>query len=352
MASFSAEGLLEHLQQSNYSYRMSYTKRVHEANESVQNLRGNLEDFRKSVRDLKKYTSGVTSTERMEKQITGFIKSYNKISSNAGKITDKELKKQLNELDELIGSNEKQLEKIGITKNKKGKLEFDTEEFEEAETKYLDELFSGRNSFISKAGKILRGVDKNVDEAEYTTVERNISFNKKYDKNAIDFVKKLTIVQSCTADLSDIAKEAEANGEDSKSVMEKYKNKIIGVGGYFDELFRRLDSHAFQNNYETDGLDNVKAFLENEEILGKLEKIGITPQTDSEGNFGYFLMDFDYFEKCFEKPELFDKFYEAFQSLFGEGNIFANAIIDGCKKAFDDIINPEYLGVEIIDQYV
>lgn len=333
-----------------YAYTVSSKKRVVETNDDVTKLKTALDDLHKSVKYLKKYTSGVTSKERMKKQLTDFVKSYNNVAKKSEGITDKELKAELDKLENLVGNNEKFLKEIGITKNKKGKYEFDTDQFEDVKTEDIDALFAGRNSFIIQANKILGNIGKEADASECVSVVKNISYTKKYDKVLLENLRGM---QTFASDLSDIAKaagaanEAQSENKDYKSVIEENKNNILGVACDFDELFRRLAS--FENHYQLDEMDSIKTLLDDEEILNNLEKVGVKKQFDDEHNTIQLSVDFHYLDD--PSPEKFDAFCEAFEALFGENNIFANTIINGCRKAFIDIVDPESLGVTI-DQYV
>lgn len=345
----------EQLNNSNYAYTVSSKKRVVEVNDDVKNLKTTLDDLRKSVKSLKKYTSGVTSRDRLEKQLKDFVKSYNSVTKKADGITDAELKSELDGLDKLINDNEKLFKKIGITKNKKGKFEFDEDSFEDAETEDIDALFSGRTSFIAQANKMLGNIEKDADETEYSAVVRDISYTKKYDKS---FLEQLRTIQLCASDAMDIAKIAGDKAEADKAggyetAIKENISKIYGAAGIIDEMFvLRLNANLFQSSYKSEGLDSIKAVLNDESIIENLGKMGITPKYDDNGNFINFSADLKYWDnECAASPENSKAFCEAFETLFGENNTFANIIIEGCKKAFYDIVEPESLGVSIIDQH-
>ncbi len=340
----------EQLNNSNYAYTVSSKKRVVEVNDDVKNLKTTLDDFRKSVKSLKKYTSGVTSRDRLEKQLKDFVKSYNSVTKKADSITDAELKSELDGLDKLINDNEKLFKKIGITKNKKGKFEFDEDSFEDAETEDIDALFSGRTSFIAQANKMLGNIEKDADETEYSAVVRDISYTKKYDKS---FLEQLRTIQLCASDAMDIAKIAGNKAEGYETAIKENISKIYGAAGIIDEMFvLRLNANLFQSSYKSEGLDNIKAVLNDESIIENLGKMGITPNYGDNNNLINFSADLDYWNnKCAASPENSKAFCEAFETLFGENNTFANIIIEGCKKAFYDIVEPESLGVNIIDQH-
>ena len=154
--------LLQHIKDNNFSYYNSYKKQVKETNESVEEFQNKLEKFRKDVADLKKYSPGITNKSKLEKELSDFVKSYNNMEKSAENITDKNVRKQLSKLRSLFSENEKDLRKIGIKKTN-GKLTFDEDEFDDADTKVIDRLFYGKGCFIQQANKIIQ---KTEDKAE------------------------------------------------------------------------------------------------------------------------------------------------------------------------------------------
>ena len=197
---------------------------------------------------------------------------------------------------------------------------------------------------------MLGNIEKGADEAEYSAAIRDISYTKKYDKS---FLEKLRTIQLCASDAMDIAKNAGDKADGYETAIKDDINKIYGAAGIIDEMFvLRLNANLFQSSHKSEGLDSIKAVLNDESTIENLRKMGITPNYDDNNNLVDFSANLDYWDKeCAASPENSKAFCEAFETLFGENNTFANVIIEGCKKAFYDIVEPESLGVNIIDQH-
>lgn len=317
-----------------YSYTNAYTKKVREADVNVQDLQGNIEEFRKAVRNLRKYSSGVTTKSKLEKYLKDFVESYNDLKKTSGSITDEDLNKELSKLDELIGDNEKALKKIGIKKSD-DELTFDEEIFEEIEDDdYIDNLFIGKDSFINQVNKVMRNIEKRVDDSEYETVTKKVSKTTKYDKEKVDLVTSLNSLNSTVSLLKRF------NGKvSSESTSEAEKDTINTAIEQFKDLYNLnvIDRSAAD---ESGNLNNIRILCEaNEEQLSAME---IAFNTD-DGKMQISDNDLNFSSEDFK---------EAYSALFGEDASFGTSISEYCQEIFHSILNPEKIGVTIIDQYV
>ncbi|MCM1184178.1 MAG: hypothetical protein NC337_12470 [Roseburia sp.] len=316
-----------------YSYTGSYSKRVVEADDDIQSLQKNIEEFRKSVKDLKKYTSGVTSKARLEKQLKKLADSYNDMKKTSGSVTDKELCKKLSKLDELISGNERALKKIGIEKSG-DKLTLDKEALEDATDAELDSLFSGRDSFIDKIDKVMRDVDKDAANLEYETVTRRISRTVKYDKDKVDLVTSLNSLRNTVFGLQHFA-DVMVSG----SMSENDRTAMNAALEEFRQLYN-LNVEDRESLDEGDALKTIKTLcMTNEE---QLNRIGLS------FNPGDGRMEFS------GNGDVSDAdFKAAYLSLFSEENdaSFGAAVTAQCQNVFYSVIKPNDIGVTIINEY-
>lgn len=316
-----------------YSYTSVYSKKVVEANDDIQDLQKNIEEFRKSVKDLKKYTSGVTSKSRLEKQLKKLVDSYNGMKKTSGAVTDKDLCKKISKLEALMNGNEKALKKIGIEKSG-DKLTLDKETLEDATDAELDSLFAGRDNFIDQVDKIMRDVDKDAADLEYETVIRKLSKTVKYDKDKVELVTSLNSMRNNVFGLQHFA-ETMTSGSISESDQTAINTAL--------EEFRQLYNLNVidRGNMDVDNaLDAIKNLcMANEE---QFNKIGIS------FNAGDGKMEFSGNQNVSDAD-----FEEAYLSLFSTDNAFSfgEAVSTQCQNVFYSVIKPNDIGVTIINEY-
>lgn len=317
----------------NYSYRSVCAKKTVEANENVQNLQENIEKFRKNVKCLKKYTSGVTSKSRLENQIKELVDSYNGIKKTSGSITDKDLCKKLSKLDKLFSDNEKALKKIGI-KKLGNKFTFDKEALEDAADAEIDSFFIGKDSFISNADKIIRGIDKDAEDLEYETVIRNVSKTVKYDRDKIDLVASLNSLRNNILQLqyfSGVVASGSGSVEDEDTINTALKQ--------FQELYNQnvMDKSSMDEGNALNAIKNLGTVHE-----AQLNQIGLSFNADN-GR-----LEFSGNQNIFD-PD----FAKAYLSLFSTDDeaSFGAAVTTQCQNVFYLIVKPDDIGVTIINQY-
>ena len=320
--------LINKISNNDFAYTYSYKKRVREADTDVEVLQKDIEDFRKNVRSLKNYSSGVTTKSKLEKQLNKLVKSYNSMKKTAGNVTDDEVKEQMTKLENLFTDNEKNLKKIGIKKASDGKLSFDEEVFKDVEDKDIDKLFLGKDSFIDMANKIMRKVEKSADEAQYDMVERRISRTTRYDQQDIVVADKFILADAVVSTLAAYNEKVQSNALDST-----------------DQGNLELDFNILAAIYNIDP-DNKSGQKANIQQL----------YIDNKDNLAYVGLSFDADETSMSYDKDVDmsaeKFRSAYQKLFESGSDFGKGIEEYSKNAFISIINPEKLGVSIIDEQV
>lgn len=326
---YTPSDLISKISKNDFAYTNSYKKRVREADTDVEGLQKEIEDFRKNVRSLRTYSSGVTTKSKLEKHLNKLVKSYNSMKKAAVNVTDDEVKEQMSKLENLFTDNEKNLKKIGIKKASDGKLSFDKEVFEDAEDKDIDKLFLGKDSFIDMANKIMRKVEKSADEAQYDMVERRISRTTRYDQQDILLAEEYLLADSVV------------------STLEAYNNKVqsgtLDTTDKEENLYLDFRILAATYNIDPDDKSGQKANIKKLYIDNKdnLANIGLSFNTDKTS------MTFD---NTIDMTTA--SFKNAYQTLFASGSVFVNGISEYIKNAFSNIINPEKLGVSIIDEQV
>lgn len=311
----------------NCIYVNSYKKKTLEANTDVQKFQKNAEAFRKSVKELNKYSSKSSIKSKLVKQIKGFVDSYNSMKESSGKVTDKELDKQLEKLDELLAENDKKLGKIGI-KNDGGELEFDSEVFEETKGKAIDELFAGSDSFIRKVRKIMRGVEDSAEDAEFSLTERKISNTTQYSGWNIENAKPYTAIGEQVVKLKDYSKlmtgSAPLEESSKQAVSGCLKAFVEGCADFKDAKESELIKDLCKKNAD------------------KLNDVGIS--VDADGNAGFNeLSGIDVDSKSFRN---------AYQYLFGGSAAFGKAITDVSKAVLSRIEDPKKTGASAVNAYV
>lgn len=349
---YTATDFLRKLSQSNYSYTNAYRKKVCESNKDVETLQLDVAGLKKTVKDLGKAskgmvfnsgldnlkiyykktaveTKGLGSKTRLEKHFQKFAKTYNSLKSDAENVSDKELDKQMEKLDKLFEKNEKDLKKIGL-KKKNGKYVFDSETFKDADSKVINRVLEGKDSFVRQTEKIMRQIETRLDDIQYTTVQRNLVRTTKYDDDQITLASSFTLAKETTKVLGMCGELLEIG-----ALPEEYKLEIP------EDLSLFVNAYNSANQYENEDCNNLKAFCEGKET--ELAKVGIFFQEDDNGNK---IMKYD------ETTSLDDpNFQNAYIDLFGKDSEFVKNVIDFCSSGFNNTIKPENIGVSIVDIY-
>lgn len=321
--------LLNKITQNNYSYSSTYKKKITQVDEDVEKLQGNMSTFKKSMKWLKKYTTGASSKTRLEKEVKSLIKSYNEMDKNKGAITDKEIRKQLDKLDKLFTENKKNLKKIGIEKVN-GKYTIDSKEFDDADEKALSALFEGSDSFINKADKIMRKAEAGAEAVRYSRVERKITNSMDYKESDILVATFMPLAQQ-TADALNGYSAAVKSG----NLSADYKNAIKTALDLFAKSAYKSYS-ADDSGY----LDKMNQLCRDN--MDKLNKLGIDYSDADKKTIAYTdTADMDS-----------EEFKAAYDSLFGKDGGFGTMIQQYAGKVFNSIIKPDKIGVSIIDMSI
>ena len=320
--------LIEKITNNNFSYISSYSKKIVETDNDIVDLQDKEDTFRQKLKALKRYSPGGTSKELTEKRIEDFLKSYNELESNSTSITDKDIKKQISKLKNLFSEHEKDLRKIGITREK-GKYTLNNKAFANAKDKAIDKLFVGTDSFIAKADKIMRRLEDTTDGAEYSVVERNLNKTTKYKKTDVALAANITLAGSAISALQKSNTLIQAGFSDSE-----FQSSIKDCLGYVAKSIYNAN-----NTSQVDTIDKLNQLcLDHKEDLAK---IGLT--FDSENK----KMSFD------DTIDLTtSEFKDAYNNLFGENATFITTAAEDCKSIINSLLQPEKIGVSIIDQHI
>ena len=314
--------LINQISQNNYSYKYSYTKKVTEADANVEKLQDKAESFKKSVKKLKHYTSKGISRDLLETQVEDLVKSYNNMKTSSAKVTDEDVQKQITKLENLFSDNEKELKKIGVEKVN-GKYSFDSKTFTKAADKTIDALLIGHDSFIARADKIMRKVDETASDAQYNVNEYKLNKTLEYEEADMALAANMTLAGYTTSVMSIVQS---SNLSDS-TIQDLTKNLLA----YFAQSVYHAD-----NTNENENIDKLNQLcLDHRD---KLAKLGLT--FDSEQKHMEFNDNVD-----MTTPD----FQNTYNELFGKNAAFGNAVSVYCKNIFNDIVQPDKIGVSIID---
>lgn len=314
--------LIDTIRDNNLSYTHSFTKKVTTADANVEKLQDKAESFRKSVKKLKRYSPGGISREMLTDQAEDLVKSYNAMKNSSDLVTDKDVQKQLSKLDKLFSDNERTLRKAGIEKLN-GKYTFDRAAFAEASEKTINTLFTGHDSLVGKADKILRNVEETTDDIQYVTSEYNVSSTLKYEEKDMLTAEYSTIAGQATSTLKLIPSGALSDSSMRDSVR---------------DLLQLFSKSAYRTNSagKNENIDKLNQLCLDQK--DRLAKLGLTFDSG-------------------QKNMIFDAnvdmttadFQNTYNELFGRNAAFGNTVIQYSKNVFNDIIKPDQIGVSIID---
>lgn len=314
--------LIDTIRDNNLSYTHSFTKKVTTADANVEKLQDKAESFRKSVKKLKRYSPGGISREMLTDQAEDLVKSYNAMKNSSDLVTDKDVQKQLSKLDKLFSDNERTLRKAGIEKLN-GKYTFDRAAFAEASEKTINTLFTGHDSLVGKADKILRNVEETTDDIQYVTSEYNVSSTLKYEEKDMLTAEYSTIAGQATSTLKLIPSGALSDSSMQDSVR---------------DLLQLFSKSAYRTNSagKNENIDKLNQLCLDQK--DRLAKLGLTFDSG-------------------QKNMIFDAnvdmttadFQNTYNELFGKNAAFGNTVIQYSKNVFNDIIKPDQIGVSIID---
>ncbi len=314
--------LIDTIRDNNLSYTHSFTKKVTTADANVEKLQDKAESFRKSVKKLKRYSPGGISREMLTDQAEDLVKSYNAMKNSSDLVTDKDVQKQLSKLDKLFSDNERTLRKAGIEKLN-GKYTFDRAAFAEASEKTINTLFTGHDSLVGKADKILRNVEETTDDIQYVTSEYNVSSTLKYEEKDMLTAEYSTIAGQATSTLKLIPSGALSDSSMRDSVR---------------DLLQLFSKSAYRTNSagKNENIDKLNQLCLDQK--DRLAKLGLTFDSG-------------------QKNMIFDAnvdmttadFQNTYNELFGKNAAFGNTVIQYSKNVFNDIIKPDQIGVSIID---
>lgn len=318
--------LINHIKNNNYSYTHSFTKKITEADASVEKLQDRASSFRKSVKKIKRYSAGGISRDLLETQVEDLVKKYNNMKGSSADVTDKDVQKQLAKLEKLFSDNEKDLKKIGVEKVN-GKYALDTKTFGDAPDKTINALFTGHDSFIAKVDKIMRKVDETASDAQYNIREYRLSHTQKYEEDDMTLAALMTLAGQTTSAIKSCDSLVQSGQLSDNDVQTSMKTLLT----YFAQSVYQTESEN-----ESENIDRLnKLCLDQKEQLSKL---GLT---------------FDSEQKNMKFNDSIDMtttdFQNTFKELFGKNAAFGTAVSEYCKAVFNDIVQPDRLGVSVIN---
>lgn len=318
--------LIDKISKSNFSYSSSYVKKVTESDAHIEKLQEKADAFRKNLKAVKRYSPGGISRDLLETQMTDLLKSYNDMEKSANSVTDKDVQKQLSKLKKLFSDKESELKKIGIEKVN-GQYVLDTKTFGNASDKAINAVFVGHDSFIGKTDKIMRKVDETTDDAQYNTVEYKINRKKTYQETDIALAGNMSVSDYAASTLTQIN-----NLVQTDNIV---NNNLEGSVQTLLQTFAAFSYSTASAAQNENAAKLNQLLLDNKD---KLADVGLT------------------FDSAQEKL-LFDQntdmtttaFKTAYNELFGKNAAFVKEVSTICNNTFNEIIQPDKIGVSIID---
>lgn len=311
-------------------------KTVLTADSDVENMQKDMKEFKKRVRSLKNYNPNTYVESKMSMQLDNFKKAYNGLKEKYKKIDDnEEVSKQMESLEGLIKDNEKSLKKIGIKYDDKGYLEYDDSKIEEVDSKTLKTLFSGKESFIYKAGKLINKVE---DAVEKTAVKsEKVSYHRtvKYTDDELAFAYKCSDIQEVMIGMkseNDFIKTVEDNVADIENSIyyEVYAESVQYRTDYLDGFVKLYNELV--NKKSESCVEKMKEYSKNNE--NTLNAIGITLDEN-----GYMK---------FEQLSVNDKkITDNVEKLFGENASYQEGIHSMARELLNKTLKTEKLGITV-----
>jgi hypothetical protein len=294
-----AYDLVNKVQNNDNRYTRYYTKLLRVADDDVGEFQEKFEDFRKIVRRLNNYSSNDTTDDKLKDYLSDFADTYNSMKEKREDITDSSLKKQLDKLDTLIDDNEKSLKKLGLKKNDDGELEFDEDTFDDdADQKTINKLFTGTDSFIDQARKLMRKIDYSANDAHIVSTVQNLSDTVTYSEEDLLKAKQYILMYQSNSTLNWLYNNSKDNYISNSSVAASI-DEVLTI------LISNLDVSNKNDSYERlfDGnvVDNLKNIGITYNSNDKSVKYDDIPSTIQEDTYNYS------YDKLFNNNE--DSFY-------------------------------------------
>ena len=318
--------LILDIKNNNFSYTHSFTRKITETDEDIEKLQNKAASFKKNVKKLKRYSAGGISRDLLETQVDDLLKSYNDMKNSSSKVTDEDVQKQLSKLEKLFSENENKLKKIGV-ENINGRYVLDSKTFSNVSEKAINTLFEGHDSFIGQIDKIMRKVDETTSDAQYDISEYKVNQTHKYNEKDMTLAALITLAGQTTSTLisiDDMVQSGQLSDTDAQKSMKTLRP-------IFAQSIYNTDSTI--KNENVDSLN--KLCLQQKE---QLAKIGLTFDSGQKNMI---------FDASIDMTTA--DFRNAYHSLFGKNASFGKAASEYCKDIFNDILQPDKIGVSIID---
>lgn len=314
--------LNQNFNNTNLSYNYTYKKKVNASNLDIETLQDDIENLKKSIKKLAKYSEDLTPRTAVKKQLESLVKTYNTYKKNTGKITDDETKEQIEKLEKLFSDNERALKKLGLTKSDK-KMELDSDIFDKADKKNISKLFEGRDSFAKKADKIIRKMEECAGNAQYKAEELNIGGVMRYSLDDVKIASMLAATNDSVNRLTELSDSID-DGNDNEGIL---KTKA-----YLKAFADNIVSVSDNNEY----LDELKSLFTDDKNKYPLSRIGISVKNKT--------IEYD------ENISNFDS--KTFIDLFGKNAEFGKSVKAYCTASIEQILKTEKIGVSLVDVYV
>lgn len=308
------------------AYMTSYKKRVREADTNVQDLKEDIESFRKDVRKLRNFETDTGTRSRLQKYLEKFTDSYNEMKESTKEITDENLQKALEEFDDFITENKKNLKKLGV-KESDGELSFDSEAFEEVTDKDIQKMFEGNDSLFKKMHKLMRNVEKKADEAEYYHVTRTFYHMTSYSEESLVARGLFTSVKGVQS--YDLPVQNYDNDNPDSELINSINLNVKSLCNYYNDVTAKTSTVT--NSY-IESMKEVTATKEED-----LQKLGISLQ---DGKLSV----------VNEITEITDDIKSAYNTLFGDSALYATSLQENAAYIFNATMKTDTSG-SVVDGY-
>lgn len=311
-------------------------KKILQANTDVQDMCDDISDLRNRLRKLRSYDEELTGQTKLEKQLKKFTESYNSLKEQYEEMDcDKNIKKQMTKLDNLIDEHKNKLEKIGI-KNKNGKLNFDSEKFNDAKSKEICKVMVGTDCFMENANKILRKLEKEAQKTEFSQVSRKYATITRYSEDEMKLAASSNYLKS-SIDRVQYLTESVVNG----TATDVEKEEINGYGNIFTTYYNQIVMNPIieENEKNSDYVGHMKNLISSNK--DKLNAIGISLLDNNTLQY-----DDNYFNTIDENI-LSETIKNAYDALFGKNASYGNLMKTYATELFKEIMKTESLGITI-----
>lgn len=251
--SISSGRVLQNLYSNNNGKTSYYTgiktEKREKINEEVESSLSINADFKKALRGLRgcDYSTGLKSD--IKKYAQKLVDSYNEFMENEGDGTRK-YERKVKELTSVMEDYSSQLSKAGITLTE-GRLNFNTEDFDNADISDLKAVFSSDSDFTEKVSNKLTALNKMVkNETHYAVKEDKYIFNQ-INSNNISIADNANKLAVSVEQLLNTRLAEDGSNEDAiLTMLEEYVQQI-------NDFYNGINDKAEYSQKAVDDINSI-----------------------------------------------------------------------------------------------